>query len=200
MLISKRLIMKNKEIFKIIIPILVICLWGGLIFSLSAMKSDSSNGTSTGIIGAFIEDTLDLTNNAGITRSYPSKDKLYNAALLINAPLRKVMHASVYFVLAILLIIFINKNYKYKKYLLSLLITMLICFAFACLDEYHQTFVDGRTGRFSDVIIDSTGALVGTIIYGTYYLTYNKGYNAGMININKEMENNHGKRKKKTKN
>jgi VanZ family protein len=34
-----------------------------------------------------------------------------------------------------------------------------ICVAFACTDEYHQTFVDGRVGAASDVAIDSAGAL-----------------------------------------
>lgn len=191
--------MKDKKIFKLVIPILVIFLWGGLIFSLSAMNSNSSNGKSTSIIKLFIEDSFAVTS--GVNKSaYPTNDEFEIAAYLMNPVLRKVMHASVYFVLALLIIIFINKNYKYKKYLLSLLITMFICFTFACLDEYHQTFVDGRTGRFSDVLIDSTGALVGTLIYGTYYLTYNNGYKAGIITTNKEMENNHGKRKKKIKN
>ena len=191
--------MKDKKIYKIIIPILVICLWGGLIFILSAMNSNSSNGKSTSIIKLFIEDSFAVTS--GVTKSnYPTENEFGIAAYLMNPVSRKVMHASVYFVLALLIIIFINKNYKYKKYLLSLLITMLSCFTFACLDEYHQTFVDGRTGRFSDVLIDSTGALVGTLIYGTYYVTYNNGYKAGIINANKEAENNNGKRKKKTKN
>ena len=191
--------MKVKKIFKIIIPILIICLWAGLIFNLSAMNSSSSNGQSTNIVKVFIEDSFSITGN-GNKEQYPTDNDFGMAAYLMNPVLRKVMHASVYLVLAILIIIFINKNYKYKKYLLSLLLTMLICFTFACLDEYHQTFVDGRTGRFSDVLIDSTGALVGTLIYGTYYLTYNNGYKAGIINLNNEMENKNGRRKKKTKN
>jgi VanZ family protein len=37
----------------------------------------------------------------------------------------------------------------------------LISAVFAMTDEYHQTFVDGRAGRFSDVIIDSSGAACG---------------------------------------
>ena len=36
-----------------------------------------------------------------------------------------------------------------------------ISVVFAATDEYHQTFVAGRAGRFSDVIIDSSGAIFG---------------------------------------
>jgi VanZ family protein len=32
-----------------------------------------------------------------------------------------------------------------------------ISFAYACSDEYHQTFVDGRTGKVLDVGIDTLG-------------------------------------------
>jgi hypothetical protein len=35
--------------------------------------------------------------------------------------------------------------------------------AFAASDEWHQTFVPGRGGRVSDVLIDTCGALVATL-------------------------------------
>jgi VanZ family protein len=36
---------------------------------------------------------------------------------------------------------------------------LLICVAYAASDEYHQTFVDGRYGEPTDVLIDTAGAL-----------------------------------------
>ena len=39
----------------------------------------------------------------------------------------------------------------------SLLIAVCIAFAYACTDEFHQTFVSGRTGTPVDVAIDSIG-------------------------------------------
>ena len=36
----------------------------------------------------------------------------------------------------------------------------LLALAYACTDEYHQTFVDGRTGTVTDVGIDSIGILI----------------------------------------
>ena len=38
--------------------------------------------------------------------------------------------------------------------------SMIVTFLYACTDEFHQTFVPGRAGRFTDVLIDCTGALV----------------------------------------
>ena len=37
-------------------------------------------------------------------------------------------------------------------------------FGYACSDEFHQLFVPGRAGQFRDVLIDSSGALVLSII------------------------------------
>lgn len=42
--------------------------------------------------------------------------------------------------------------------------TVLICFGYACTDEYHQTFSSGRSPQFRDVLIDTSGGLLGTLI------------------------------------
>ena len=41
----------------------------------------------------------------------------------------------------------------------ALAIAVGIAIAYAIGDEFHQTFVDGRTGTWRDVLIDSAGAL-----------------------------------------
>ena len=38
------------------------------------------------------------------------------------------------------------------------------CVVFAATDEYHQTLVEGRVGRFTDVLIDGSGVVFGIII------------------------------------
>ena len=38
-----------------------------------------------------------------------------------------------------------------------LLFAVAISFAYACADEFHQTFVDGRSGTPVDVVIDAVG-------------------------------------------
>lgn len=42
--------------------------------------------------------------------------------------------------------------------------SFVFAFLYAATDEYHQTFVPGRTGALLDVMIDSLGALVGSSI------------------------------------
>ena len=39
-----------------------------------------------------------------------------------------------------------------------------ISFAYACSDEYHQTFVDGRTGKALDVGIDALGIAAALLV------------------------------------
>lgn len=50
---------------------------------------------------------------------------------------------------------------KKEKLFLYILTAFPVCVAFAVTDEYHQTFVSGRAGRFTDVLIDSGGAACG---------------------------------------
>ena len=43
-------------------------------------------------------------------------------------------------------------------------VTDLICMIYASTDEFHQTFVDGRSGKSADVLIDTSGTVFATII------------------------------------
>lgn len=166
-----------KKRIVLIIMVVIAVLWGVIIYKLSDMNTINSNSRSTDIITIFLEKGLELTNDLGITNSHPNESKIEHASTLLNSPVRKLMHASVYFVLAFIIIIFVNMLFKNNKYLLSLFITIVLCFVFAMTDEYHQTLVVGRTGQFLDVIIDTAGALVGTLFYGTYYVVYKMGKN-----------------------
>ena len=153
---------------------------------MSSMNTDNSNGKSSGIIGIFIEDTLEVTNKYGITNSHPNDTKLERASQLLNRPLRKVMHASVYFMLAILIVFVTNYLFHNKKYILSVIITIALVIIAAAFDEFHQTFVDGRTGSVKDVLIDVGGGVSGILFYGTYYFVYKIGYKTG-LNENKNV-------------
>ena len=46
------------------------------------------------------------------------------------------------------------------------LIAVLIAFAYACTDEFHQTFVSGRTGTPIDVGIDAIGMALAAFLIG----------------------------------
>ena len=163
--------MKKKIIISIIMFMFVV-LTGLTIYNFSAMDSKESNSGSEGTISTAIKNILNITNEYQITNSHPDQEKLDHATQLLNKPMRKLMHFSIYFALSIALILFINFLFDNKKYFISLIITLVLCVCFAFTDEYHQTLVEGRTGQYQDVIIDSSGAVFGCLVYGTYYLAY----------------------------
>lgn len=177
-----------KKALKIILLLALAIGWMVCIYKLSGMNSQNSNGKSTDIIAMFIEDTLEVTNEYGITNSNPNAEKLAHASQLINAPMRKVIHASVYFVLAFFIMTLFNIIFEHKKYLLTFIITFILCAGFAVTDEYHQTFVAGRTGQLMDVLIDSAGAVAGLVFYSTYHIVYKNGYKKAINDTTEESE------------
>ncbi|MFH0819673.1 MAG: VanZ family protein [bacterium] len=76
---------------------------------------------------------------------------------------RKLAHMTEYFVLTYFLIKTLLGHRIKKK--TALLAALLLAFSYAISDEYHQTFTLGRSGRFDDVLIDSVGILLMTIMY-----------------------------------
>lgn len=81
--------------------------------------------------------------------------------------IRKLAHFSVYFILGLLLISLVSEymviNYK------SLLLGIVLSFLYACSDEVHQLFVDGRSGNIIDVLIDTFGSTCGVYLYYFIY-------------------------------
>ena len=81
---------------------------------------------------------------------------------MIHRYVRKTAHVTEYFCLAAS-VAFPLYVYRLRGFALTL-IAGAFCVAFACLDEYHQTFVAGRVGTIRDVYIDSIGILIGIIV------------------------------------
>lgn len=145
---------------KIIILFIIITAWCGVIFYASSRTSNESNHRSKKLITTTLESVLKVTNHLNIT-SINLSDENYTLNIVnkLNYPLRKCAHITVYFFLAILIFIFI-KSVGLKRGL-AFLIAIILCFIFSLTDEYHQTFVDERTGQFSDCLIDTTGSIIG---------------------------------------
>jgi len=135
----------------------------GVIFGFSSKSGDESNAQSKGIIESVAE----------VKDSSTSQKKITKLTDKWNVPLRKCAHASIYFVLSIFVMNFIfliKKENKFQYYIIGIL----ICFIYACTDEYHQIYVDGRTGRFTDALIDTAGATIGVIIVWIFSKIKNK--------------------------
>lgn len=157
--------MKN---IKYILIILFIILWMFTIYKFSAMTSNESNNISKNIIIVAIKNTLNITNKIGITNKYPSDEAINKYVKKWNGPLRKFAHASVYLILANILMLLIVQ-FKTNKIYLYNIFSIIFCFGFACSDEYHQLFVSGRTGQVMDILIDTLGASIGCIIFDIIY-------------------------------
>jgi len=192
-------IKQKKKLFVSIVMIVIASIWCFGIYTLSDMNTDKSNGHSKEIISIFIEDSIDVTNELGLTSLNPAASKIDKASKILNLPLRKVMHASVYFVLSLVIIIYVNYLFDVKKYILSGIIAIILCAAFASTDEYHQTYVAGRTGQVKDVLIDTAGAVAGVLVYGAFYGTYRLGYRRCTIDLLDERELDETKTKKSKK-
>lgn len=134
-------------LLKILFTILVV-IWCAVIFIFSNMPGNVSNGRSSKVI----KKTL---NN--ITHKTLKDNKLD----ILNRVLRKCMHATVFCVLGILIILCLNA-FGINGLKLPI-ISIIFAFIYACSDEFHQLFIEGRNCKYTDVLIDTTGASIGVI-------------------------------------
>lgn len=156
---------------KAIINWTLVIIWASVIFFMSSMDTNESNSKSKTVINDIVEKSVETTNELGITNKQPSESNKKKVIDKLNYPLRKAAHASEYFIFTILILIALkNSGVKGNK---MFIIALGICFAYACTDEYHQTFVNGRTGQFSDTLIDTFGGFISCLMY-TFMMKINK--------------------------
>ena len=133
---------------KKVINIILLIIWMIIIFMLSNDKGVASSSKSDGI-ASFISNII----------SFIDTDTL----IFI---IRKLAHITEYFILGILLLN-VLKDYNDIDTKL-IIITILFCFSYAISDEVHQLFIQNRSGKFTDVLIDTLGSSIGVIIYYLY--------------------------------
>ncbi len=146
-----------KSNYKVILSWGIVFLWMIVIFLLSGTPAKQSTKESRGIIRGFIESGVKTTNYLGITDKHPNESNITKYVKRVDPIFRKCMHASVYFILALLVF---NACYQtgirgWKLYIYAITFS----FLYACTDEYHQTFVKGRSGEVKDVLIDTLGSI-----------------------------------------
>lgn len=69
--------------------------------------------------------------------------------------IRKLAHFTIYALLGYNTL-YMYKNYNIKRYAFFALMT---CILYACSDEWHQSFISGRSPQVTDICIDTIGAL-----------------------------------------
>ena len=150
----------NSKKIKIILSYIFVILWMVVIFMFSSANGELSSNNSTGLINS----TISVIDNTLVSVHLKEKPltKLEKLELIetLNVPIRKLAHFTEYLILCLLWINALNKSNVKHKYLLAILFSII----YAISDEYHQTFISGRSGQLLDVLIDSSGVITGSII------------------------------------
>jgi len=140
-----------KTIFIRFIPAL---LWALLIFFFSHQAAATSDTQS----GFFLQLVAPLA-------PYLDED------LLITV-IRKSAHFFLYFILGALMFWALHPAVRSQKR--RVLISVLIVAGYAALDEFHQSFIPGRSAEVRDVLIDTVGGLAGILTLLTLSLIWQK--------------------------
>lgn len=144
-----------------VLKIILLILWMMIIFAFSNQKAVDSSNLSSGLIDRTVVKVYKVFYGD------ISKEKEEVIIEKYSYPIRKLAHYSLYFILGILSFLVIV-DYKNNKELI--LYSMLICFLYACTDEFHQLFIDGRSAEIKDVLIDSFGSLTSILLCNFIYL------------------------------
>lgn len=138
-----------------------------IIFRFSAADATHSSHLSEGICIRLVREV-----NTIFPKQF-SGERMIIIAEIIEYPVRKCAHFTEYAMLGIVVnnylwnCFFIERQGKKQKITSwsFILRAELFCIFYACSDELHQYFVPGRSCRFFDVCVDSTGAFCGALLF-----------------------------------
>lgn len=127
-----------------------------LIFSFSAQT-----GSESGSASYQVSKLLVLAYNKLFFKGYDNWT-LNELIVMIHPYVRKLAHVTEYFLLAgsVSLPLYV---YRIRGIVLTISAGT-FCILFACLDEYHQSFITGRVASSHDVLIDCIGIVLGIFI------------------------------------
>ena len=136
-------------------------LWVVVIFSFSLQPGEVSGSLS----GSFLNKVLEWFALGVFEKLEEMPQEQLDMWHMI---LRKCAHFTEFAVLGVLSSLTLLQTKVSRR----VLMTMVFCLAVAVMDEILQLFVDGRAGRFVDVMIDGTGALSGIGVIGVLRCVY----------------------------
>ena len=144
----------------IIRTIIMILLLGTfyMIFGFSSQNGEES-GNLSGKIAKFVIEQLPIK-------------KTEETRKRIEGIIRKIAHFSIYALVGFLLMSFVS-TYDLKENK-RIGISLLIGILYATTDEIHQKFVPGRSCQITDVMIDSSGVLLGILLLLTLFEIHKK--------------------------
>ena len=132
-------------------------LWIGVIFGFSSTKGEKSSNQSHTVTQSVVRI---------VDKDYvmPEKPEPKSIDQIFDTVVRKTAHTCVYAVLGILMYLTVKTltlaGNTYWGAKLSIPLSILVAIG----DEYNQTLTEGRSGRLYDVVIDSVGIVIGTVL------------------------------------
>ncbi len=126
-------------------------LWYGVIWNFSAQTAAVSGDLSDRLLWRML---------AAVSPAFAAADGAVQSASveLLSFFERKAAHMFLYFTLVLLVWLALGPWVRGKRRQMPL--AAVLTAVLAGLDEYHQTFVPGRSGEVRDVCVDMTGALI----------------------------------------
>ena len=87
--------------------------------------------------------------------------------------IRKLAHFTIFTIIGFCVSMFIG-SYDMNK-IISTLLSFTLTTGYACIDEYIQTFIPGRSGSINDVMIDTFSVIIGILLYNIviYFISNN---------------------------
>lgn len=105
-----------------------------------------------------------------ITNIFPKTNRT-DIFTIVNFIVRKGAHFTLYFIIGLVVYGAINTySLETKK---KAILTISVGTLYACLDEFHQLLVPGRTAQIRDIFIDMLGVILATLI--VCLILYKKG-------------------------
>lgn len=132
-------------------------LWMGVIFFFSSKPAEESTDMSMSVGRFFAHIFVPGYDDWPIEEQYEFAEK-------IDHPVRKTAHATEYAILGFLIYGILWSSKKIEKNKMKILCAIMIGGFYAMTDEFHQIFVEGRAGLFTDVLIDTAGVILGVFI------------------------------------
>ncbi len=139
---------------KRIIFIVLTILWCRVIFGFSAENAQESTETSSSFIGTICDYVVPEFDSF----SGEQRDEFVDS---LQFYVRKCAHFSAYCLLGLLAFQSLDLIERKKIRTLS---AVAFGFLYACTDEFHQSFVPGRSPEIRDVCIDTLGTVLGAVI------------------------------------
>lgn len=121
-----------------------------LIFCFSAQSALRSQQVSDGflasLVGRFLNRFLPRLSGRGM-----------------EFDIRKYAHMAEFFCLGVTAFLLFSEAFRWRPDQRAALSALLFSVLYACTDEVHQIFVPGRACRFTDVLVDAVGILLGIL-------------------------------------